>query len=113
MVKIRLSKKLMLTSDSKYQFVLNKIKKAKETKRDKDNKIICRKGDELLFPFAYYGNLESVLKEIPSKVAMQSNVKSLSDLIKIYQLTVESLLDNKQIKEDQQPTKIKRRKKRN
>lgn len=93
-IRIKLSKKYMLTSDKK-QFILNKIKIAKETKKNNDGEIIVRKGDEILFPFGFYPTLESALKQIPDRIVMDSNATSFLLLKKKYQKTIDRILSRK------------------
>lgn len=84
----------MLTSDSR-QYILNKIKLRTETKRDNKGKIIYRKGEEYLFPFEYFPSLEVVLRKVPDKILMRSNITSVKGLIKKYNQIVEILLEIK------------------
>lgn len=91
MIRIKIHEKYMLTSDNK-QFILNKIKIAKETKRDKDRQIIYREGDELLFPFSFYPSLESAIKKIPDRILMTSDANSIKELIENYKSIVNKLL---------------------
>lgn len=105
-IKIRLSNKLLLTND-KRQFILKEIKIAKETKRDDNDEIIYRKGDELYFPIAFYPNLYSALKQIPDRVIMQSSITKLDKTIKIYNDTLNKLLNGftqKLLEEDENKT---------
>lgn len=105
-IKIRLSNKLLLTND-KRQFILKEIKIAKETKRDDNDEIIYRKGDELYFPIAFYPNLHSALKQIPDRVIMQSSITKLDKIIKIYNDTLNKLLNGftqKLLEEDENKT---------
>ena len=90
-INIKISKKFALTSD-KNQFVLNKIRIAEETKREKENNILYKKGDELLFPFAFYSSFESALKSIPDRIVMQSNANSFVSLTKKYQKIIDQIL---------------------
>lgn len=105
-IKIRLSNKLLLTND-KRQFILKEVKIAKETKRDDNDEIIYRKGDELYFPIAFYPNLHSALKQIPDRVIMQSSITKLDKTIKIYNDTLNKLLNGftqKLLEEDENKT---------
>lgn len=105
-IKIRLSNKLLLTND-KRQFILKEVKIAKETKRDDNDEIIYRKGDELYFPIAFYPNLYSALKQIPDRVIMQSSITKLDKTIKIYNDTLNKLLNGftqKLLEEDENKT---------
>lgn len=91
-MKIKLSKNLILTND-KRQFILNKVKQAKEDKYDEDDNLIIKKGDDILFPISYYSNLESLLKCIPDKVILNSSIQNIADLINIYKKMTKKLLD--------------------
>ena len=93
-ISIRLSKRLLLTSD-KRQFILKEVKKAKETKRNTDGEILYRKGDELYYPIAFYPDIKTCLKMIPDRVLMRSNVRTLSRAVKIYSDATEKLLEIK------------------
>lgn len=114
MIRIKLSKKLVLTSDSR-QFILNKSKKAKEDKYDKDDNLILKRGDEVLYPIGHYGDLKSALIAIPNRVVMNSNITKIDRMINLYKKTVDNLLDiDLLIKEEskkEEDIKLKRRKK--
>lgn len=113
MINIKLSKRYALTSDSR-QFILNKIKIANETKRDKKtNEIIYKKGDELLFPFAFFPSLEAAIKGIPDKIILNSNIKTIDGLITQYKKTIDKLLciniENENNKEEKIIKKLNRK----
>jgi hypothetical protein len=79
-IKINLSDKLVLTSD-KRQFILNQRSIAEEGKTDKDGNVMHRAGDEILSPFAFYSDLASCLNCVPNRVIMQSNAKTIGEVL--------------------------------
>ena len=93
MVKIKLSKKIYLTSDNN-QFSLSKLKTISKTIRDKNDKAIYKKGDEILRPFAHYSSLQAVLKSVPDRILMNSNITTLENLIKKYNKIVNKITSN-------------------
>ena len=93
MVKIKLSKKIYLASDNN-QFSLSKLKIIPKTIKDKNDKIIYKKGDEILKPFAHYSSLQAVLKSVPDRILMNSNITTLENLIKKYNKIVNKITSN-------------------
>jgi hypothetical protein len=93
-IKINLSDKLVLTSD-KNQFILNQRSIASEGKTDKEGNVIHRAGDEILSPFACYGDLGSCLRRVPQQAIMQSDAESLDYMIaelKKYELLIKQAI---------------------
>lgn len=85
-IRIQLTDDLVLTSDSN-QFILNERRIADKdiyTKKGQEQVLQYAQGDEMLKPFAYYGDLRSCLLRVPERALMRSDAKTLKDMFELF-----------------------------